>query len=332
MKMMSICAALAAALIHLPSAAEAGSFSPAKTRGPSPVTYYLAAPEGSPRPLVVVLQGSGCEPVFVEGKDGLMATAGQDVVEALAANRFAVMIVEKPFIAGKAADSGPAGEVSDGCPLPFRRAHTLENWSAAVGRAVAHARQSGAVDRTAPVSLIGLSEGAIVAARLASMRPEIGRVAFISGFGCDQWSDMLVRARLDAMAGEGSIDEKISRSREAVAAVEAGFATIARDPRNPNAFFEGQTHLFWSTFGKACPASDLANAKADVVVYYGTEDEAVDANGVEAITAARLAAGKPIRVERVYGGGHMLNTSADDPYGNIVAAFAGVLDWMAEDK
>lgn len=297
-----------------------------QTHGPRAISYFLAPPKSGVRPLVVVLQGSGCEAAFVEQDGGLVATAGQDIVRDLAAERFAVMIVEKPFVAERSADS--AGQVSDECASEFRRSHTLDNWTSAISRAIDAAKRSGAVDRKAPVNLIGLSEGAVVAAHVAAKRLDVGHIAFISGFGCDQWSDMLVRARLDAMAGEGTFDEKTERARKAIAAVEAGFAAVASDPMNPDAYFEGQTHLFWSTFGRACPANDLAKSNAEVLVYYGTNDEQIDANGVEAITAARLAVRKPIRVERIHGGGHILNTSDEEPFKNLIAAFADALDWM----
>ncbi|WP_439634591.1 hypothetical protein [Glycocaulis sp.] len=311
------------------AADDAGPFRLAHAPGPSGnVTYYIAAPADGPRPLLVVLQGSGCEPVFARSDEGLVATAGQDIIHQLAADRFAVMVVEKPHLTGQTAAT--AGQVSDACPPEFRRNHTLDNWTAEVGQAIDAAVRSGATSAGDTVRLLGLSEGAIIAARLAARRDDISHVAFLSGFGCDLWSDRLARARLDAMAGEGTPEERQERAREALAVLEAGFAGVARDPLNSDAYFQGQTHLFWSTFGRACPAEDLAGSGAGVLVYYGTEDEQIDANGVEMITTARLAAGKAIRVERVFGGGHILNTDEGAPFANLVGAFIDALDWMDE--
>ncbi|MDP2130400.1 MAG: hypothetical protein U0975_05055 [Erythrobacter sp.] len=308
----------------------AGSFEMMRAQGPTNVDYYIAHATSGPRPLVVVLQGSGCEPVFSVTNGNLQATAGQDIIHQLARQRFAVMIVQKPFVTEQSGTSG--GQVSDICPPEFRRNHTLDNWAAAVSQAIDSAMLSGAVAPTEKVKLLGLSEGAIVAARLAALREDVSHVAFLSGFGCDQWSDMLVRTRIDSLRGEGTDSDRKSRSRQAVAELESGFAAVAQDPDNPDAYLEGQTHLFWSTFGRACPAQDLANSNADVLVYTGTDDEEIDANGIEAITASRLAARKPIRVERIYGGSHTLNTPDTNPFENLLAAFSDALDWMDHDK
>lgn len=313
---------------HAADTDNVGSFQSARTQAPDGVSYYVAKSTEGARPLVVVLQGSGCEPVFSEKDGNLHATAGQDIIHLLAKERFAVMIVQKPFVTQQ--DGASNGEVSEACSPEFRRNHTLENWTSAVSRAIDAARLSGAVAPAEKIRLIGLSEGAIVAARLAALRGDVSHVAFLSGFGCDQWSDMLVRAWLDALAGDGSLAERRERARLALSALEEGFAAVARDPQNPDAYLEGQTHLFWSTFGRACPADDLARTDAEVLVYTGTEDEEIDANGVEAITSARLAANKAIRVERIYGGRHTLDTNDSGSFENLLAAFSDALNWMNE--
>ncbi|MCD8537036.1 MAG: hypothetical protein LRY56_05895, partial [Burkholderiaceae bacterium] len=73
---------------------------------------------------------------------------------------------------------------------------------------------------------MGLSEGSIVAARVSALRADVSHVAFISGFGCDQWSDMLVVARRNAEAeSEGaSLEEREMAVAKALAEMEAGFA------------------------------------------------------------------------------------------------------------
>jgi len=162
----------------------------ATARREAPVRYYLAPSQTGPRPLLLVLQGSGCGPLF--GADG-SATAGQDIVQQFASDRFAVLVVEKPNVTPESADSSN-GETG-ACGADFNRAHSLETWTAAVSRAVDAALRDPRVERRAGVRVMGLSEGAIVSARLARERRDVNHVAFISGFGCDQWRDMLVVAR-----------------------------------------------------------------------------------------------------------------------------------------
>jgi pimeloyl-ACP methyl ester carboxylesterase len=247
----------------------------------------------------------------------MKATAGQDLVFGLASGRFAVLVVEKPGASVPATgETGTAG----GCSEEFRRRHSLWEWAACISGAIDAARQRPEVDGRAPVRIMGLSEGAITAARLARERPDVSHIAFISGFGCDQWRDMLVIARRSA--------PNPAEALAAVARTEVGLRDIAYNPADPNRFFEGQTYVFWSTFGRACPAADLAAASADVLVAYGTADEQIDPDGVEAIPAARIAVGKPVTMRRIVGGDHVLNTPGSAPFANLLGVFAESLDWM----
>lgn len=293
--------------------------------------YYLAPAPGGPRPLLVIIQGSGCGPAFEARAEGLTATAAQDLIFEMAAGRFAVLIAEKPGVTPESApvaDAGTAQEAS----AEFLRVHSLPAWCAAVSRAIDSARADPRVDGRAEVSVIGLSEGAITAARLARLRDDVGHVAFVSGFGCDQWDDLLINARRHALAEASSktttASDWAAAVEAAVAGTEAGLREVAARPDSTE-LFEGQTHLFWSTFGRACPAEDLAASRAEVLVAYGTDDEQVDADGVEAIRAACIRAGKPIVVIPVLGGDHMLNTRDTRPYQNMLGVFRRSLDWMS---
>ena len=282
----------------------------ATARREAPVRYYLAPSQTGPRPLLLVLQGSGCGPLF--GADG-SATAGQDIVQQFASDRFAVLVVEKPNVTPESADSSN-GETG-ACGADFNRAHSLETWTAAVSRAVDAALRDPRVERRAGVRVMGLSEGAIVSARLARERRDVNHVAFISGFGCDQWRDMLVVARRE---GESTIAE-----------TEAGLRAVAAHPRATDQFFAGQTHLFWSSFGRACPAQDLVQSQARAFIAFGTADEQIDSHGVEAIPAALIAAERDVTVRRINGGSHVLNTADTPPFANLVGIFQAALDWMA---
>ncbi len=284
--------------------------------------YYLAPGEGA-RPLLILIQGSGCEPVFVDNGEGLSATAGQDLIHMLAAGRFTLIVVDKEGVEPLKSRTAADGTAAD-CTPAFLAGHSLDGWTQRLASAIDAAKATDFVDATEGVRVMGLSEGAITAARLARMRADVTHTAFISGFGCHQWRDMLVVARRNAEP------EGPQAARSAAAAMEEGLRAVAADP-GAQTIFEGQTHLFWSSFGRACPADDLAASPSDVFVAYGTADEAVDANGVEAITAARLSANKPVRVERVIGGSHVLNTPDTEPFEVLIGVFGTAIDWMAGD-
>ena len=282
------------------------------------IRFYLSPGVGGPRPLLLLIQGSGCEALFTRSQSVLTATAGQDIVQQIAAGRYVVEVVEKPNVTPE----GPARAdgTTDACSAAFNRDHSIEAWTATLSRAVDAALRDPSVDRNANVRLMGLSEGAVVAAHLAAARSDVGHVAFISAFGCDQWRDVLVVARKSAA------DAKAAEL--AVAEAEKGLAEVAADPTATNKQFDGQTHLYWSTFGRACPAADLVRSQAKVYLAFGTADKEIDANGVEAIPAALIAAGRPIRTHRVNGGSHVLDTPESGDFANLVEVFGEALDWM----
>lgn len=283
--------------------------------------------------MLVLVQGSGCGPLFTPSPDGsLHATAGQDIVNKLAAGRLAVLVVEKPGVVSESTPSGDPGTACD-CSPEFRRRHALDSWCEVLSAAIDDARRDPRIDSRAPIRLMGLSEGAITVARLARVRRDVSHVAFISGFGCDQWRDVLVVARRDAesKARDSRLDPSAAAGavRAAIEEAEAGLARVAADPDNSDRFFDDQTHRFWSTFGRACPAQDLAMSSAAVFVAYGTADEQIDPNGVEAIAASCVARGKPILMERVLGGNHVLDTPEKGKFQNLIGVFQRSLDWMS---
>ena len=299
----------------------------AVTTASGSATVYVESDE-SGLPLVM-LQGSGCGSVFAGSeKDGYSGTAGQDVLVQLDGGRFRLIVVEKPGVAL----GDPATEALSECTPEFREAHSLENWSGHV---------NAVMDALTPVlgatetwRVLGLSEGAVTAARLATLRDDIGHIAFISGHGCYQLDDMLVTERRNWLVANPDAEGEAVQSGIAgvMEEAEATLRQIAADPTDTEADIWGQSALFWSTFGRACPARDLEDSSADLFVVYGTEDEQVVAASVEEIVARRVYAGRPVSTLRVVGGGHILNVAGDaSPYDRIVDAFSRSLDFMSPE-
>lgn len=295
----------------------ATSFVRHTTRDRAAVHYYLAGGDAPSLPLLLFVQPSGCDPLFVPRKSGLRASAGQDLIARAADKRVAVMVVEKAGVESEGSSSGDGS--AESCPSAFNAQHSLDGWTKRLSAAIDDARRRRLVG-AGPVTVLGFSEGAVTAARLAARRHDVGKVAFVSGFGCDLWDDMLVGARRNAAKGQ---EEK------AIAEATAGFAAVAADPQSTTRYVNGQTHLFWSTFGSACPADDLVRSRAEVKVFTGTGDERIDANGVEAITAKFLRARRPITVRRFLDGTHTLTTDREKPMENIGNVFREAVDWTA---
>lgn len=293
---------------------------------------YLARPEQGGDSLLLVIQGSGCDSVFSADDNGeYIASAGQDIIFALADNRYSVLIADKPRVT--LGDNGSNGGM-ESCGKDFRQEHSLKNWVTHIDAVIDMTKQGLPQIADTNIRIIGLSEGAVVAARVASERNDVSHVSFISGFGCNQIDDMLVVARRNWVLEnpEAKPEELQQGVAESVLKATENFKRVFSNPTDTSILIESQTPLFWSTFGMACPAQDLAQSSANVFVAFGTADEQVSADGIDEIVARRLIEGKETKVVRVVGGNHILGTKSEDsPYENLIDVFNESLDWMSSN-
>ncbi len=142
---------------------------------------------------------------------------------------------------------------------------------------------------------------------------------------------MLVRARRDWLLEnqDAGTDAKQEGVAETLRQSESDLRRIFASPEDSTTNIWGQTPLFWSTFGMACPATDLAASDADVFIAYGTQDEQITADGLEEIVTRRIVAGKDVTTHRVVGGSHVLSVEGDEnPYARLIETFRLALDWM----
>ncbi len=276
------------------------------------MTYARIVPGG---PVVLVLQGSGCDSVWQKTAQGLAPVAVQNLPAVLMPDR-TVMVVDKPSVA-----PGTRQE----CSADF----TLPAWSAHLDRAIASVREAG--DYAGPIAVLGISEGAATAAHLAANREDISHVVFVSAAGCLLIDDMIANATRQAAIGSAEDGlETWDRIEQASGAAQATAARIFSAQTPDEERIWGQPVAYWRTFGAACPARDLAVTDANVFVAFGTSDEQVIAEGIEEIVARRIIAGKPIEVRRVGEGKHILTRPGDsNPSANLVEILREAMAWIA---
>jgi len=291
---------------------------------------YLAPGSSNQNPLLVMVQGSGCDSVFTRNqKDQMQSSAGQDIITSLSGGRYNVLIVDKPHVEIGTPQTG--GQM-DECSQEFRRQHALDEWTAALSDSIDFIKKER-FNESGAVRILGLSEGALVAARLARMRSDVSHVTFISSFGCHQIDDMLVSVRRNWMEDNPEANGQILQDgvAKALAEAEEQFRIAFKNPEDYSSVIFGQTPKFWSTFGLACPAEDLAYSDAKVFLAYGTSDEQISADGIEEIVSRRILARKETKTVRVIGGNHILRTSSEtQPFENLIGVFQEALNWMNE--
>ncbi len=278
------------------------------------VQFY--ADEHRDRPLALIVQGSGCTPLFRRGEDGVQRAGMPALLTRAARGRVSVLAVEKPGVAAFAA--GPVHGTAEGCPVAFLQEHTLERWVAALRAALDAALRDGNHPER-PLLVIGHSEGAAAVARLARLDPRVSHVAFLSGNGPAPLEDLITRARLQAPSADAA-DTAIARIRMQAEAIAADPDSIAR-------LAWGHPFRRWSSFLRGSTLDDLRNNAAELYLAHGGADANVPIQGFEALVAGLAERGDRARIVRIAGGDHGLNAPDQTSPQGLLATLDAVVAW-----
>jgi len=320
---------LIALVIGLPLAADASTLRQEPRAGIAPFERFVATRSGQPdtafyvattqakAPLVLFIQGSGCAPAIYETAPGKPAASVFALVPLGRAGRHAAMVVEKPFApAMPPTDQGGA----TACPAAFNAHFSMDSWLAALKTALGHALALPHVDKQR-VLVIGVSEGATMAAALARDMPEISHVALFGATGPSQYYDFIVNAY-----AQGADDaERLRRLQE----IDATYAAIAADPDSGSKFAWGHPYKRWSGFFKASSIDNLAHSKARVYIVSGMRDVNVPTLSSEVLYSALKMRGRDVQIRRIPGAGHdLLQPGAG--FGDLQNEYDTVLRWFED--
>jgi pimeloyl-ACP methyl ester carboxylesterase len=222
--------------------------------------YYAFAVGQAPQPdaLVFFYGGSGCHswrsvmPGYVAG---LIANAR-------------VLVLNKRFVAD-------APDDSQTCSPQFNQANHPEQWVLDYQEFI-RAMLAAVPRKPRSVVLVGVSEGALVAVKVAQAMPEITHLAII---GDGAWS---MRASLRALYQRGAIPLD----------VDANWHNIAADPISLTKQWFGNPYKWWADVMDIEPLNDYLALSIPVVVGFGEKDESVPVESAIALKAAFDAAGK----------------------------------------
>lgn len=263
------------------------------TNGP-PVEYYISQPQ-APAPLVMYLQGSGCTPVFPPsgfGKDHTSTVFSSTTMAR--AYPVAVMVINKPYVPVVAPRNGG---VATNCPKEFNDYFSLESWVSHIKTAYEHALKQPWVDSRRTL-VIGISEGATVAAALAAREPRITNLALVGGSGPTQLYDFI------AGAYASSTDQ--TKVLAALEDLELKRAAIASAPQDSTQFAWGHPYKRWSSFFASSSVDNLTKTAANIYVVSGMADTSVPILSTEVLYAELIRRGRNITMRRIPGGNHAL--------------------------
>jgi len=280
----------------------------------APIRYYLSKP-AQKAPLVLFIQGSGCAPPF----KGLGTPDRQSTIlywTMLASQkRYAVMAVDKPYQSDEP-QQGPYG-AAIGCAGEFNAHFSYETWLATLKGALRHALSRPEVDASR-VLVIGMSEGAPMAAGLAREISEVTDVALIGATGPTQLFDFAAGIH----RSDASDEDKLKRLQE----LDEAFNAVAADPTSTTKFLWGHPYLRWSSFFAHSSIEPLAQSHARVYLASGMQDKAVPIQSTEVLYAQLRAQGRDVTFRRVPNAGHGL---VKDGLSREEAGKAGVPEYDA---
>jgi len=310
------------------------------------VTYYLSTPPkdsaGKPLPVVLWVQGSGCDSLFSKTPDGRVGGGMQNLVLKAGAGRFRVLAVEKPGV--KFLDSPARHGTCDDCSEEFKYEYEAGRWAVALETSLRDVMKRPDIDRTR-VLAAGHSEGASMVAKIAADLPEVTHVACLSGAGTTQLFDMAQIARTGLSGGGpsggsatqsgpdgGPVGSEESDAREQrVEEVYRQAAEIAADPQSVTKMAWGHTFKRWSSFFRLSPVAELKKSRARVYLAYGTADQSVPVESNDLARAELFAAGRDLTCERIVGADHGYRKPGDEGYRGMDEVLGRVVAWFLND-
>jgi pimeloyl-ACP methyl ester carboxylesterase len=276
------------------------------------ITYYLSD-SATPKPLALVIQGSGCNALFRRIVDGSMSAVGyHNVFRSVGGERYRVLAVEKP--GAQSTSEQPVGGGAEGCPQAFLEEHTVERWAEALVAALAAARlQAGVIDDRTLV--IGHSEGGVLAARVARLDPKIRHAALLASPGPDPAEELILWG------------ETRQRPRaETVAMIER----IRARPDSTSDFVLGHPYRRWSSFLAADPAADLLASPANIFLAHGDKDTNWPVAAHEGLARRLKAAARMFFTLRIGDADHALMRPGQKPPEGMVEAFKTTVFWTKD--
>jgi pimeloyl-ACP methyl ester carboxylesterase len=291
------------------------------------ITFYLADLPGSAgeraRPLALVIEGSGCQSVWVR-IGGRIGSNLPDLMSRAARGRVRVLVVEKPGVRFLDVARRPGSAL--GASEEFLREHTLERWTEA-NLAALRAALAQVPAGDGRVLVAGHSEGATIACAVAAAEPRVTHVAALSGAGPTQLFDL---AELLSRAAPGERPARAAARRDSVF---AQWRRIEADPLSTTRWWLGHPYRRWATFLPHNSLEDLVRTRARVFLAHGTADRSVPVVSFDWLRAELAARGRDVTVERLEGFDHGLVGPGGPPrdpavpYG-VGRALGDVVEWF----
>jgi pimeloyl-ACP methyl ester carboxylesterase len=171
------------------------------------------------------------------------------------------------------------------CGRDFHLANNPEQWVADYSEFIA-AQVASASPQPKNVVLVGVSEGALSAARVADLSPVITHLAIIGSGGYS------MRKSLVTLKKRGAIEFD----------VDSGWKKISADPRSIEKKWYGNTYRWWSDVMDLDPLPDLLKLRMPILLGMGEKDKSVPVESAWFLEKKFKEVGKDNLAVRIYPG------------------------------
>lgn len=195
------------------------------------------------------------------------------------------------------------------CGREFHLANNPDQWVADYSEFIAE--QISSVDpKPKNVVLVGVSEGALPATKIAALSPAITHLAIIGSGGYS------MRKSLATLNQKGAIRFDIN----------SGWEKIASDPRNIEKDWYGNPYRWWSDIIDINPIADFLKLNIPILVGIGEQDESVPVESVHFLETKFKEADKDNLSVRIYpGADHRLSGNGMSYRSNFFAELGHLL-------
>jgi pimeloyl-ACP methyl ester carboxylesterase len=279
------------------------------------ITFYLSArAAGRSLPIILVIQGTGCESPFVR-QNGRIVSGLQSLVLEAAEGRALVMAVEKPGVRFLDNPERPADART--CRPEFVEQYSLDTWSRTLAQALEAARMLPGVERSRTL-VVGHSEGAIVALRVSNLVASVTHAAALSGGGPVYLFHMAEFFRKKGMDPEKE--------------VYPCWSQILKDPNSTTRFCWGQTFLQWSSFMRTSMIREALASRSALYFGHGSGDEQNPVSAFDVLRAELAAAGRSAVFDRVEGASHSFDVPGQQAPEGFSSIFAKLVTWFGLER
>ena len=195
------------------------------------------------------------------------------------------------------------------CGREFHFANNPDQWVADYSEFIT-AQIGSIAPKPRSVALVGVSEGALPATKVAGRSPEITHLAIIGSGGYS------MRKSLTTLAQKGAIGFD----------VDSGWKKIAADPRSIEKNWYGNPYRWWSDVMDIEPLPDFLKLNIPVLIGIGEQDRSVPVESARFLASQFEEAGKSKLTLNVYpGADHRLSGNGVSHRGGFFADLSRLL-------